>query len=75
MVQRNLLEGSEEASKFDALLELLIEEYNGKLFYHELIGILQMQITGLTLEAYGLTEDEGEDDDEWGSLIGAVDDE
>lgn len=75
MVQRNLLEGSENAAKFDTLLELLIGEFNGKLFYHELIGILQMQITGLTLEAYGLTDDEGEDDDEWGSLIGSADDE
>ena len=75
MVQRNLLEGSENAAKFDALLELLIGKFNGKLFYHEIIGILQMQITGLTLEAYGLTDDEEEDDDDWGNLIGSADDE
>ena len=75
MVQRNQIEGSENAAKFDTLPELLIGEFNGKLFYHELIGILQMQITGLTLEAYGLTEDEEEDDDDWGNLIGSADDE
>ena len=75
MVQRNQIEGSENAAKFDALLELLVEEFNGKLFYHEIIGILQMQITGLTLEAYGLTDDEEEDGDDWGNLIGSADDE
>ena len=74
MVQRNQI-NSEEAAKFDTLLELLIDEFNGKLIYTEIIAILQMQITGLTLEAYGLTDDEEEDDDDWGNLIGSVDDE
>lgn len=56
---------AENAQKFDALVEILISKFNGKLFYHEIIGILQMHVTALTLEAYGLTDDEeGEDDDE-----------
>lgn len=56
---------AEDAQQFDALVEILISKFNGKLFYHEIIGILQMHVTALTLEAYGLTDDEeGEDDDE-----------
>ena len=55
---------AEDAQKFDALVEILISKFNGKLFYHEIIGILQMHITALTLEAYGLTDDEEEEDDD-----------
>ena len=53
---------AEDAQKFDALVEVLISKFNGKLFYHEIIGILQMHVTALTLEAYGLTEEEEEED-------------
>jgi hypothetical protein len=77
MVQRNQqVRGSNDADKFDKLLGLLIEKYQNTLYYHEIIGILQMQSTGLILEAYGLTdEEEDEDEDDWSSLIGNPDDE
>ena len=55
---------AEDAQKFDALVEILISKFNGKLFYHEIIGILQMHVTALTLEAYGLTDGEEEEDDD-----------
>ncbi len=76
MVQRNQqVRGSNDADKFDKLLGLLIEKYQNTLYYHEIIGILQMQSTGLILEAYGLTDEEDEDEDDWSSLIGNPDDE
>jgi hypothetical protein len=76
MVQRNQqIRGSNDADKFDKLLGLLIEKYQSTLYYHEIIGILQMQATGLILEAYGLTDEEDEDEDDWSSLIGSPDDE
>tara|TARA_B100000902_G_C26568626_1_gene555452 strand:- start:219 stop:440 length:222 start_codon:yes stop_codon:yes gene_type:complete len=60
------------ADQFENLLESLISKFNGKLYYHELIGILHMHATQLTLEAYSVLEEEEEeieeddtDGDEW----------
>lgn len=76
MAQRNnALGGQEEASAvFDATLEALIEKYEGVMYYHEIIGILHMHATQLTLEAHGVfeaieEEEEEEDDDDWGNFL------
>ena len=74
MAQRNnALGGQEEASfLFDATLEALIDKYEGIMYYHEMIGILHMQATRLTLEANGVfeaIEEEDEDDDDWGNFL------
>ena len=60
------------AGQFDALLSTLIERYieEGDVYYHELIGILQMHIAHLTLDAYGIfdvEEDDEEEDESWGT--------
>tara|TARA_R100001463_G_scaffold98330_1_gene152819 strand:- start:1167 stop:1403 length:237 start_codon:yes stop_codon:yes gene_type:complete len=77
MVQRNhQIKSSDDADKFNQLLGLLTEKFSEKLYYHEIIGMLQMHTIGLMLEAYGLIDDEeDEDEDDWSSLIGNPDDE
>ena len=56
-----------KADKFDSLLETLISKFNGEVYYHEMIGILQMRATQLALEAYSVLEDceEEEEEDEF----------
>lgn len=78
MAQRNNALGGQEtpADTFDNKLDELIAEYDGVMFYHELIGVLQMHATRLSLEAHGVfdlmdeeEEEDEDDDDDWGNFL------
>jgi len=77
MAQRNNALGGQEtpSDKFDSKLDELIVEYEDVMFYHEMIGVLQMHATRLSLEAHGVfdlmdeEEEEEDDDDDWGNFL------
>jgi len=78
MVQRNNGLGSrdERVIQFEQLLEALIIEFEGDLYYHEVIGILHLQLTRLVLESHSIIGDEGdeeEDEDDWGNFTAEPD--
>ena len=78
MVQRNNGLGSrdERVLQFEQILEALIIEFEGDLYYHEVIGILQLQLTRLVLESHSIIGDEGdeeEDEDDWGNFTAEPD--
>jgi hypothetical protein len=79
MVQRNNGLGSrdERVLQFEQILEALIIEFEGDLYYHEVIGILQLQLTRLILESHSIIGEDAEDDedeeDDWGNFTAEPD--
>jgi len=55
-------EGDNE--RFDMLIAAITRDFSGKLYYHEMIGILNMHAHRLAMESFEVGDEAEEEDDE-----------